>query len=282
MSDKQSPAGTSPLEFQVIPTSEYSMFANMVLIKGANDAVLVDTPFARSDAHRVVAEILDSGKNLTTIFITHDHPDHFFGLDVVTDAFPNAKVVAHATVAKDIERSIPIKLARWSPMLGVNAPLRGVVPQPLKTDEIHLEGNVLKVLGPWQGDHARIAAVWHEASGTFIAADLMFNGVYPWLGEHLEAEYDGWLAALDKIEALRPTRIIAGHTKPGLPDDSFSVPWTRSYIIAFRQAAKESKTSAELAAKMHARYPSTVDVANGFLVGVSSQVGVHEIEPWDE
>lgn len=79
-----------PLQFQVIPTSATSMFANMTLITGDRDAVLVDVPFARSDAYRVVASILDSGKTLKAVIITHDHPDHFFGLDVLADAFPNA------------------------------------------------------------------------------------------------------------------------------------------------------------------------------------------------
>jgi glyoxylase-like metal-dependent hydrolase (beta-lactamase superfamily II) len=56
---------------------------------------------------------LDSGKKLTTIFVTHDHPDHFFSLDLLIESFPNAQIVAHAVVAKDMERSIPLKFQRW-------------------------------------------------------------------------------------------------------------------------------------------------------------------------
>jgi glyoxylase-like metal-dependent hydrolase (beta-lactamase superfamily II) len=39
--------------------------------------VLIDAPFTRADAHRTVAAVLESGKTLDTIFVTHDHPDHF-------------------------------------------------------------------------------------------------------------------------------------------------------------------------------------------------------------
>jgi glyoxylase-like metal-dependent hydrolase (beta-lactamase superfamily II) len=134
----------APLEIQAIPTSVTSMHANMVLFKGEKSAVLVDAPFSRADAHRVVAEILDSGKALEAIVVTHDHPDHFFGLDVLTDAFPGAKVLAHPVVVTDMQRSVPVKFKRWSPLLGVNAPQRQVVPAALTGDEVTLEGHVLR------------------------------------------------------------------------------------------------------------------------------------------
>jgi glyoxylase-like metal-dependent hydrolase (beta-lactamase superfamily II) len=273
---------SAPLEVQVIPTTATSMYANVALIKGEKAAVLVDVPFSRADAHRVVAEILDSGKALETIVITHDHPDHFFGLDVLTDAFPNAKVVAHPLVARDIQRSVPIKFKRWSSMLGMNAPQRQVVPSAVTGDAITLEGHALEIIGPMQGDHVHATAVWDPETKILIAGDLVYNGVYVWLGEHRGPQYQGWLASLDVLQAMRPSRIVAGHTRPGLPDDSHSIDWTRQYILAFRKAATESKTSKELGDRIRGLYPNAVDVAGGFLVGVSSQVGVGEIPPWNE
>ena len=67
-----------PLEVEVLRTSAGSLYANIALIKGERAAVLVDVPFTLADAHRVVAMVLDSGRELETIFVTHDHPDHFF------------------------------------------------------------------------------------------------------------------------------------------------------------------------------------------------------------
>ncbi|SER26962.1 MBL fold metallo-hydrolase [Sphingobium sp. YR768] len=276
------PAVAKPLEMQVIPTSVNSMHANMTLILGEKSAVLVDAPFSRADAHRVVAAIVDSGKRLETILITHDHPDHFFGLDVLKDAFPEAKVVAHPIVVKDITRSIPIKFERWSPLLGTNAPQQAVIPVALTGDSITLEGHKLTLLGPMQGDHARATALWDGETQTLIAGDLLYNGIYVWLGEHLKPQYDGWRKTLDTLAAMDPARIIAGHTRPGLPDDSYAIEWTRAYIDAFEREAKTARSSRELGERMRALYPTAVDVAGGFLVGVSSQVGTGEIPPWDE
>lgn len=137
------PSLAKPLEYEVIPTGPVSMFANVTLIKGDKGAVLVDVPFARSDAYRVAAAVLDSGRHLDTIVITHDHPDHFFGLDVLADAFPDAKIVANPVAAKDMARSIPIKFKRWSGQLGINAPHRPVQPTAMTGDTIDLEGHKL-------------------------------------------------------------------------------------------------------------------------------------------
>ncbi len=272
----------SALEFQVITTTEISLVANITLVKGEKSAVLIDVPFSRADAHRVVAEVLDSGKTLEAVIITHDHPDHFFGLDVIEDAFPEAKLLAHAAVVKDMTRSVPIKFERWSPMLGMNAPKRQVIPKALENNEYVLEGTPLKVLGPMQGDHIHSTVIWEPESKTLVAGDLVYNGVYVWLGEHLQPNYNAWLKSLNKLSALKPVHIIAGHTKPGLQDDSYAIEWTAEYIKTFSELAKKTNSSEELAKAIVTAYPNALDVAGGFLVGVSSQVGSKEIDPWDE
>lgn len=275
-------AVAKPLEYKVIPTSPLSMVANVTLIEGEKDAVLVDVPFARSDAMRVAAEVLDSGKTLKAIIITHDHPDHFFGLDVLQDAFPKAQIIAHPVAVKDMTRSIPIKFERWSGQLGTNAPRRPVYPVAMAGDSVDLEGHKLQVLGPMQGDHVRSTVVWDAETRTLIAGDVLYNGVYVWLGEHTPQRYADWLAVLDKLEAMGPNRIIAGHRQPGLPDDNMSIAWTRAYIKAFADARSRTKTTKELATLMTQRYPNATEVYGGFLLGISSQVGSGEIPPWDE
>jgi glyoxylase-like metal-dependent hydrolase (beta-lactamase superfamily II) len=73
---------------------------NSTLVIGEKDILLIDPQFSLSEAHRLAAEILESKKHLATIYSTHAHPDHLFGLAVLKQAFPDAKIVAlPATVA---------------------------------------------------------------------------------------------------------------------------------------------------------------------------------------
>ena len=142
---------------------------------------------------------------------------------------------------------------------------------------------MLAVQGPMQGDHVHATALWDPVSRTLVAGDLVFNGVFLFLGEHRPPQYDDWLASLDRLEALRPMRVIAGHSKPGLPDDNFAVDWSRRYLKTFKQAAWAADSSQEMAALLRDAYPNAVGFpGTEFLVEVPAQVATGEIEPWDE
>lgn len=275
----QAPAA---LTYDVVRTSEVSMHANMTLVSGESDAVLIDVPFSRADAFRVVAHILDSGKELKAILITHDHPDHFFGLDVLADEFPDAQILAAPIVVTDMTRSVPIKFDRWSDDLGTNAPHRPMVPTVLEGGTYMLEGHALQVIGPMQGDHVRSAVVWDAQSRTLVAGDVIYNGMFVWLGEHTPDRYDDWIGALDRLEAMGPQRIIAGHTRPGLTDDNIGIEWTRNYIRYMGEAALQAQTSEELQDMVRAQFPEATDIYGCFLLCTSAQVAMGEIEPWDE
>jgi glyoxylase-like metal-dependent hydrolase (beta-lactamase superfamily II) len=274
--------GPAPLQVQVVQTGPGSLYANMTLIEGDKRAVLIDAPFTRADAYRVVAAVLESGKTLDTIFVTHDHPDHFFSVEVLTDAFPAARVVAHPQVVEDIRASIPIKIKRWSPMLGANGPRHPTAPQPLTGQSIDLEGHRLEILGPMQGDHVHATAVWIPEIKTLVAGDLLFNEMHLWLGESLQPGRAAWARSVERLASLGATRVVAGHKKPGLPDDPSTIAYTRRYLQVFEQSVRSSHNSAQLRASIQAAFPNTIDVLDDFLLGNSSRVAMGEMPPWHE
>jgi glyoxylase-like metal-dependent hydrolase (beta-lactamase superfamily II) len=275
-------AQEKPLTVETIRTSEGSLFSNIALIKGEKDAVLVDAPFTRADAHRVVAMVLDSGKRLTTVFITHDHPDHFFAMEVIQDAFPDAKIVAHPTVVADIWRSLPFKVKRWFPVLGANAPRHPTAPAALEGDTIMLEGKELKVLGPAQGDHVHSTALWAPSIKALFPGDLVHNQVYLWMGEHDAAAIAGWAKTTESFVALKPQIVVAGHAKPGLPDDAAGLEFTRRYLAEWPKLVAASKDSADLRARVQKAFPDAVDVLGDFLLGNASRVAMGEQAAWTE
>ena len=116
------------------------------LITGPTKALLVDAGFTRADGHRLVAAILDSGKELDTVFISHADPDYYFGLEVIVDAFPNATVLATPIVIEHIQATYEGKLQAWA-ALGANLPTRLATIAPLSADAIELDGYRFELRG---------------------------------------------------------------------------------------------------------------------------------------
>jgi len=277
---QEAPAG--PLTVEVLRSGPGSLHANFALIQGERDAVLVDAPFTVADAHRTVAMILESGKNLTHVFVTHDHPDHFFAMEVIQDAFPDVQVVAHPTVVADIWRSLPFKVARWGPMLGANGPRHPSAPRPIEGDTIELEGQALLVIGPMQGDHVHATALWVPSIKALFPSDLVFNEVHLWLAEHDPEQVTEWARSLDRLAALEPEIVVAGHGRPGLPNDASALAFTRRYLAEWPVLVSRAGDSAELRQLVQASFPSTVDELDGFILGNSSKVAMGEEPKWEE
>ena len=134
----------SRLHLRVFTSGANGFSVNSTLIYGEKDAILVDTQFVRSEAYRVAAMILESKKNLTTVYITHGHPDHYFGIAVLKQAFPNAKFVALPATIAAIRNGWEGRLKFWTPEFGFNLPTTGpILPDELQGNALNLEGQAL-------------------------------------------------------------------------------------------------------------------------------------------
>jgi glyoxylase-like metal-dependent hydrolase (beta-lactamase superfamily II) len=281
-----SSAQDEPLSVKVFHGNEASggFAVNSVLVTGREDAVLVDAQFTLANAHRLVAEIIETGKRLTTVYVTHSHPDHYFGLPVVTAAFPEARIVALPEVVKVIERENDFKLEFWGKVLGNNGPKTAVRIQPLTGHAIDLEGQRLEILGPMQGDSVDNSAVWIPSIRTLIAGDMLFYHQHVWVGSTKKPEgRRAWLDALDQLEALQAEVVIAGHTQDNSQLTPDAIAFTRRYLQTFERELAATKDAKELIAVMKKEYP---DSGLPICIEVSAQVlkdGIPwEGEPWLE
>lgn len=246
----------SKLTATVFTGSPAGFLVDSTLVAGDRDAILIDGQFDLADAHRLVATILESKKNLTTVYVTHFHPDHYFGLGVIQQAFPRARLVALPTVVEEIKQSWQDKVAQWGPLYGDLVPSQPVVPAPLAGTTLTLEGQTLEIHGGVQGDAEDNSYVWIPSIKTVVAGDIIYRGVHAWTRETTAAQRKAWRATLDQLAALHPTTVIAGHKDPRQKDDAGAIEATRAYLDAFDAAVASSKTSAEVQHKVKARYPT--------------------------
>ena len=239
----------------VFTGSPAGFLADSTLVAGDKDAILIDAQFDLADAHRLVAAILDSHKHLTTVYVTHFHPDHYFGLAVIQQAFPAAKLVALPATVDEIKRTWQDKVKQWAPLYGDLVPSQPVVPAPLAGTSLSLEGQTLEIHGGVQGDAEDNSYVWIPSIKTIVAGDIIYRGVHAWTRETSAAQRKAWRHTLDELAALKPTTVIAGHKDPKLKDDAGAIDATRAYLDAFDAAVASSKTSAEVQKKVKARFP---------------------------
>ncbi len=251
------PALASQLHLQVFTSPPEGIAVNSTLIYGDRDAILIDAQFRLSDAHRLVAMILESKKNLTTVYVTHPHPDHYFGLVVIRQAFPNAKFVALPKVVEGIKASWQGRVKAWKPQYGDNIPSDPIIPDALEGNTLMLEGETLQIFGPLQGDSAGDNSfVWIPSLKAVVGGDTLFSGAHFVFAPMSATQKKDWAATVDQIAALKPDIVIPGHQIAGAPNDASVLTFMKKYMQDSDAAQASSKTADEFRSKMKSLYPA--------------------------
>lgn len=250
------PAPAAPkLALDVITGSPEGFLVTSTLVAGEKDAVLIDAQFTLADAKQVAEKVKASGKNLTTVYVTHFHPDHYFGFPAIAAEFPSAKLVALPATVSDIEKSWQQKVKQWRPMYKDAITDKPVIPQALEGTSIELEGEKLEIVGGVQGDDENNSYVWVPSLGAVIGGDIVYDAVFPWTAETSPETRKAWSETLDSIAAKNPKVVVPGHQKPDLKQDPKNLEFTKQYLKAYDEALANSKTAKDLEAKVKAQYP---------------------------
>lgn len=243
------------LNYTAIDSAPESLHKTSVLVSGDTEAIVVDAGFTRADGHRIVAEVLDSGKHLTRVVITAGDPDFYFGAEVIADAFPDADFVAPADVIEHIHHSYEGKLQAWA-HLGANLPTRLVDIAELTDTVLVVDGVQIEVR---RGSDLLSDRAWYlfePASRSLIGGVLLFEGLHVWTADSATAELRAeWARVLGDLEGLDPRFVVAGHRVAGAPTDLTAITHTRDYLTLFEQAIGESATAEDAKAKLLAAYP---------------------------
>jgi glyoxylase-like metal-dependent hydrolase (beta-lactamase superfamily II) len=231
------------------------------LISGERDAVLVDT-FITVEQNRALVEwIAASGKNLTTIYATHGHGDHFFGVNTIRKRFPNARFVATRDVITIMreQASSPVLESFWKSRFPGQIDSTLVIAEELAGTVIELEGGELVSIPLGHTDTDSTTCLHVPSIGLVVAGDAVYNDVHVYLAESNADSRKEWLAALDTIESLKPGAVVAGHKRPGVADTPNIVGETRQYISDFDRIAADTQTAQGLYNQMLALYPNRVN-----------------------
>jgi glyoxylase-like metal-dependent hydrolase (beta-lactamase superfamily II) len=216
-----------------------------------------------------------SGKNLTTIYATHDRGDHFFGLNTIQKKFPKPRFVATRKVIVVMRKqaSAPVVESYWQPRFPGQIDSTLVIADELKGGVLELEGEQLVSIALGQTDTDNTTCLNVPSIGLAVCGDALYNDVHLHLGESDTEGRKEWIAALDTIESLKPIAAIAGHKRPGAPDSPDNIEATRKYILDFDRIASHTKTALEFYNEMLAIYPDRVNPAVLWLLAQALKAG---------
>ena len=228
---------------------------NSTLIIGERDLLVIDPQFTLSEAHKLAAAILETKKRLVTIYSTHAHPDHLFGLAVLKQAFPEARIVALPATVNAAKTGWPARQKFWFPVYGSNIPgPEPVLPEELAAPVLTLEGEEFPITGGVQGaDGPGNSFVWVPSLKAVITGDIVFDRAY--FGVPRDAARENWRKTIDQITALKPEVVVPGHEGRGATRDMRSIEFMKQYIADWDANVARSKSAAEMRANVLKQYP---------------------------
>lgn len=246
------PPGVREAYFQAIAST---------IIYGKQDAVLVDAYMTVKQTDALADWVAASGKNLTTIYITHGHGDHWFGIGALLERFPNAKAVATSNVVSIMRQHASPEILEkvWKASFPGQIPNRIVMAEELKGNVIDLEGHDLVVVELGHTDTEHTTCLNVPSIGLVVAGDAAYNDVHLYLAESNSNTRREWIFALDKIESLNPRAVVASHKRPENEDNPRIIEETRQYIRDFDRLVEMTRTAQELYDKMLEIYPNRVN-----------------------
>jgi len=234
--------GGHSFSIKVFTSPDDQLWANSVIIEGTREVMLVDAQLTKTNAEIVLQEIRETKKPLSIIYITHEHADHFLGLEVFKEAYPGVRIIANSAVTDRINKVYQEKVDKWKKILGSSATTSVVAIEKFDGNVIEFEGSKIEVLKSIRGDTDENTMLWIPGQRVLIAGDVLFNNMHAYTAETESKARGKWLDSLNKIRELKPSVVIPGHSKVGAPlDASTAVDFTENYLLAFEEELKKAK-----------------------------------------
>ena len=245
------------LSIKVFTSQDDQFWTNSIVIEGVHEVMLVDAQLTKTNAERLLQAIRETHKPLSLIYITHEHADHFLGLEVFRAAYPSVRIIATSAVIARINQVYQEKLDKWKQLLGSDAATRVVPIEPLDGDTITFDSSHIEVLKHIRGDTDENTMLWIPERRILVAGDVVFNDMHVYTAETDSLARGKWLHSLNAIRAMRPSVVIPGHSKSGARlDASTAVDFTETYLRVFEEELKQAKGPEGLIEAMKERFPS--------------------------
>src|SRR6202171_5982757 len=201
-SDKPRISLSTGLSIKVFTSRDDQFWTNSVIIEGTHEVMLADAQLTKTNAERVLQEIKETKKPLSIIYITHEHADHFLGLEVFKEAYPRVRIIATSAVVDRIDKVYQEKIDKWKTILGSGATSHVVAISNFDDSVIKFEGSKIEVIKDIQGDTDQNTMLWIPGQRILIAGDVVVNDMHVYTAETDSEARAKWLNSLNRLREL--------------------------------------------------------------------------------
>jgi glyoxylase-like metal-dependent hydrolase (beta-lactamase superfamily II) len=240
-----------------LPNGEPKRFSPMAstLIYGNHDAVLTDPGLTEDQARALGDWVAGKGRNVTDIFITHGHGDHWFAAGLLAERF-GARVVASAGTIAQMHGNVAARPLLWDKLYAGLIPPSPVTAVTVPDNHFTLEGHDLVIVEVGHTDSDDTSVLHVPDLGLVVAGDAIYNGVHMYLGQSAVSGFGPWRDAIGKVEALEPRHIVTGHQNRRLDDDAArTIGETRQYLDDAEELLRTESTAVGFFNAKIERYP---------------------------
>lgn len=243
---------------------------NSYIFSNGKSQIVIDVLRSSTEAKQLALQIKSNNLPLTHILISHGHPDHYLGMDILHKEFPNAKiVVASQEIKNDIKG-----FSQWMEGVGWLDDELNLKPKSDKNANGFDYDNNISVLtsnlltldgggtleldtqyNPAEAEH--LTTVYSRDLNALFTSDFCYNEVHPWLGTGVDKLHiQNWknqLAVFKTKFAALNSAIYPGH---GDKTNSTIFDKLTQYIETFEEVTAKAKSKKEAMNEMIALYPS--------------------------
>jgi glyoxylase-like metal-dependent hydrolase (beta-lactamase superfamily II) len=231
------------------------------IIMGKEKCAVFDTQWTRANALRCAAEIVEENLELETIYMSHAHPDHYFGAQVLKEVFPNARVIAVPEEAAIIQKQWSLKRNEVVPDIGEINYARediGFEVEALEEDFFLLEGERIEIIPRLMGDYRYNTAAYIPSIDTLMCSDILFNEAHPFTCEVTKEERAEWIEVCRMLKAKDCALVIPGHVMMGMPFDNTAFDWTIDYIEKTEIELEKARSAGDFFFAMDRHFPKAI------------------------